>query len=358
MTIHDLPSPALLIDINALERNLKRVQNACSASGVELWPHIKTHKMVPLLRRQLELGAAGATCAKVGEAEAMLPSGVKRIFLAHSLSPHGMASRLRALRGKLDELVLAVTSVPQFGVLERVLEDAQIDVSILLAVNTGLDREGVRDIETAKVLVDKIRANSRMHLAGLYTHEGHSYTQEPENVDAAADAVYAILQKYSEALGGLPLWPGCSVTAERMAKKKNVRAVRPGSYVFGDLSLAVSTGIMEFKDIALTVQATVVDRPESNFALIDAGSKVFSADKSRAGIHATSVDGRGLDLTKFSEEHGFIKGEAADSLQIGDRIRFAPAHVCSVVNLANHIYVIDGENVIDTWTVNARGRSD
>lgn len=359
-TLAQLPSPAVLIDSAALERNLTRMQAVCDRAGVELWPHIKTHKLVPILRRQLELGAKGATCAKLGEAEALLPSGVRRVFIAHSLSDRRHAPRLKALHGQLDQLILAVTSAAQFTALEALLTEADLSVPVLLAVNTGLNREGVRSPEQAAEVAAKIRASSRMELLGLYTHEGHAYgSQSPEEAAATTEAVHATLMAHREAIGGdLPLWPGCSVTAALMAGRPAVKVVRPGSYVFGDLSLTESTRMMAHQDAALTILATVVDRPESGLALIDAGSKVFSGDKTRSGLSARAQDQPTLAVTKVSEEHGFVTGEGVDNLAIGDRLRFQPAHVCPVLNLASRVHLVDGDVVRETWTVDARGRSD
>ncbi len=352
-------TPAILIDADAMERNLRRMQRACTEAGVELWPHVKTHKMIPVLRRQLALGAAGATCAKVGEAEELLPSGVRNIFIAHSLGDRRHAPRLRALREQLDKLILAVTSEEQAAMLDAILADAGISVPVLMAVDTGLGREGARDAKQASLLAARIRASDRMQLIGIYTHEGHAYAMSASvTLDEFVANVHRKLAEFAQAAGGgLSLWPGCSVTAEVMARQAGVRVVRPGSYVFGDLSLTEAAGIMKPADAALIIFATVVDRPTPDLALIDAGAKVFSSDKSANGLFARCVEHPTLAVTRLSEEHGFLTGVGVDALRVGQRLRFQPAHVCPVVNLASHVHVIrDGD--IETWPVDARGRSD
>jgi len=353
----ELPSPSLLIEADALDRNLRAMQETCDAAGVELWPHAKTHKMVPVLRRQLELGAKGATCAKLGEAEALLESGVRRIFLAHSLADVRVAPRLRALAGKLDELILAVTSERHGAVLEDVLSAADLRVSVLMAVDTGLGREGARGPEAAARLAASIRRSSRMDLMGLYTHEGHAYTAG-DSRQLAEQAHATLAACAAEAGGDLPLWPGCSVTAAWMAGLSGVKAVRPGSYVFGDLFLAEMTRVMPAEAVALSVLATVVDRPEPGLALIDAGSKVFSSDKTPDGLSARCVEHPGLVVKRLSEEHGFLTGPGVDDLPVGARLRFTPAHVCPVVNLASRTHVVRNGELLATWPVDARGRSD
>lgn len=358
--VSELTSPAVLIEADALERNIRRMQAICDENGVELWPHIKTHKLVPVLRRQLEVGAKGATCAKIGEAEAMLPSGVKRIFIAHSLADLSKAPRLKALSEKLDQLVLAVTSEVHFEMLERILEAADIRVPIMMAVDTGLNREGARNHESAVRLAEKIRQSPRMELFGIYTHEGFAYgSATNEDIRALVPTIAEKLRGYAEAVGGgVLLWPGCSATASYMAAEKGISAVRPGAYVLGDLSLTESGSVMPYEDAAITVLTTVLDHPCEGLALVDVGSKVLSSDKSLTGIHARGQDLRKLTLNRLNEEHGYLFGEGVDDLPLGTRIRVQPAHVCPVMNLASQVYLVRGEEVLATWPVEGRGRSD
>lgn len=359
-TLNDIESPGVVIDAERLERNLQAMQAVCDANGVELWPHIKTHKLVPILRRQLELGARGATCAKLGEAEAMLPSGVRQIFIAHSMADFSKAARLKSLSEKLDELILAVTSEVHWERLERILESVDLSVSILMAVDTGLGREGTRNLHSSAELAKKIRGSNWTKLVGIYTHEGHAYgANGPEEVAAQVDRVHSVLIEHADAIGGdLPLWPGCSVTAARMAAMPRVKVVRPGGYVFGDLALSDGSKVSEFSDNALSILATVVDRPEDGLALIDAGSKVFSGDKTPEGLSGRCVEVPSVVVRRVNEEHGFLAGEGVNHFAPGDRLRFVPAHVCPAVNLASTVYVMSHGELVDTWPVDARGRAD
>lgn len=359
MKIDDLETPVVLVDEQRMDNNLRAMQEICTETGVELWPHVKTHKMVEVLRRQLALGATGMTCAKIGEAEALLPSGVKKIFVAHSLVDPRKATRLKNLAAQLDELILAVTSAGQFELLEKLLAQVSLKVSVLLAVDTGLNREGTRTPEEAVALHGKITDSEWMTFRGLYTHEGHSYGSEnPDAAEVTAERVHARLMESAGAIGGeVPLWPGCSVTAALMAGKPGVVAVRPGAYVFNDLALCESTGIHNFDRAAVTVLVTVVDKPSADLALIDAGTKVFSSDKSRLGVSGRELTLRSIVMERGNEEHGYLRGEALDQIAIGQRLRFVPAHICTVINLASTVQVIRGEEVIAQWNVEARGCS-
>lgn len=349
----------VLVDEQRMENNLRAMQDICTKAGVELWPHVKTHKMVHVLRRQLELGATGMTCAKIGEAEALLPAGVKKVFVAHSIVDPRKAKRLKALSEQLDELILAVTSAGQFDLLEKLLEQVSLKVSVLLAVDTGLNREGARTPEDAVALHQKIENSKWMTFRGLYTHEGHAYGSEnPEAAQTMVDRVHGRLIEVAEAIGGeVPLWPGCSVTAALMAGKPGVVAVRPGAYVFGDLALCESTGIQTYEDAAVTILVTVVDKPTPDLALIDAGTKVFSSDKSRSGISGREQTLRSIVMERGNEEHGYVRGEELDQVVIGQRLRFVPAHICTVINLTSTVQVVRGDEVVAQWNVEARGCS-
>jgi len=356
-TIHELPTPSVLVDRARVAGNIKSMQEDCAAHGVELRPHVKTHKMVAVGRMQLDAGARGFTCAKLGEAEALLPSGVRRVFPAHSLVDPRLAPRIAALSERLDEFVVAATSGPQAVALDRLAGLAGRRLPVMLAVDTGLGREGVRSLADAQALAAQIGRSGHLELHGFYTHEGQMYSVVPGGQQAASDEALAKLASVRDAIApGLPLWPGSSVNARRMARSGRVQAVRPGAYVFGDLSLSQVCRVMEPGEVALTVLATVVDLPEPGLALIDAGSKAFSGDKTPDGVHASSADGRELSVMRVNEEHGYVRGSAVASLRIGDRLRFVPAHVCTVVNLTDEVVVVEGESVVDRWEVEARGK--
>ena len=355
MTISGLPTPAILMDVRAAGRNIRWMQARCDATGTALWPHCKTHKLIPVLRMQLEAGAAGATVAKVSEAETLIDAGLRRLFVAHSLVSPGVAPRLKSLAGRLDELVLAVTSPGQYHALARILDEADLDADIALAVDTGLDREGARSPECARALSGTIRANRRMNLRAIYTHEGHAYSTEGSLAEFAG-LIHENLLRFREAIGGnLPLWPGCSVTAFEMCGREGVEVVRPGAYVFGDLNLCETHPVIPWENAAVTVLSTVVDRPVDTLALIDAGSKVFSSDRSRSGLLGRSADGGGCEVFRASEEHGFVRGTVLP--EVGDRRRFVPAHICPVLNLTDEVHVVDGSDIISRWRVDARGKT-
>ena len=358
--LDDLPTPSLLLDQHRLAANLQAMQAACDRHGIELRPHVKTHKLVPLARQQLELGARGLTCAKLGEAEAMLPSGVSRVFVAHSLVDPRQAPRLAALAERLDELRLAVTSEEQAEALERVASRTGRTWEVMMAVDTGLGREGARDLATAQRLAAQVARSRHLELRGFYTHEGNFYSVDPAHQADRVEEMIGQLAAVRDAIdGALPIWPGCSVTARQVARTAagRVQAVRPGAYVFGDLYLTTLTRAMSPESVALHVLATVVDKPEAGLALIDAGSKTFSSDRTPDGLSARAADGRDLAVVRVNEEHGYLRGADVSALRIGERLEFVPAHVCPVINLADQVVVRAGDRIIAQWSIEARGRT-
>lgn len=355
-----LPTPRLLVDRARLTANIARMQAACDRNGVQLWPHTKTHKMLEVARMQLDAGAAGLVCAKIGEAEVMVESGARRLFIAYSLVDPLHGPRLRALSERLDELIVAVTSEAQAQALETLLAAVDLRLPVLMAVDTGQGREGARGIEEAVSLAAFVRRQPHFDLKGLYTHEGHAYGKDRSEIGALTEAVQAYLIAVRDRIDPeLTLWPGSSITAAHMASLPEIAVVRPGTYVFGDLWQAEIAQTMAWDDLALTVLGTVVDRPEPSLALLDTGSKTLTSDRTPDGRHGTLLDPnrRAIGITRCSEEHGFATGPDVDGLRVGERVRIVPAHVCPVVNLADEVTVLDENGEAgETWRVTARGK--
>lgn len=355
-TIHELTTPAVLVDRVRTERNIRAMQAHCDAHGVELRPHVKTHKMIEIARRQVAAGAKGLVAAKLGEAEALLQAQPKEFFIAYSLVDPAQAPRVAALAEQLSELRVAATSADQATALERVAKKAGRRLGVMMAVDTGLGREGVRDLASAQALAVQIGRSTQLELKGFYSHEGHLYgasrAEEPARAEAVLDKLCCVRDAIDAAL---PVWPGCSVNAWQAAASGRVQAVRPGAYLFGDLALSQVCGVMAWSDVAVTVWATVLDKPEAGLALIDAGSKVFSSDRTAAGVSGATAERDGIEVFRVNEEHGYVRGPGVDALRVGDRLRFVPAHVCTVINLTDKVIVVEDERVVDTWTVDARG---
>ena len=171
-TLDALATPSVLVDRAKLNANIRRMQAVCDENRVELRPHMKTHKMVAMARLQLAAGAQGLTCAKLGEAEAMLPSGVRNIFVAHSLVDPRQARRIAALAEQLDDFRVGLTSEAHLEPLTQLAAAVGRKLPVMIAIDTGLGREGLRDGVTAQRLAAALVPNRHLELRGFYNHEG------------------------------------------------------------------------------------------------------------------------------------------------------------------------------------------
>tara|TARA_R100000027_G_scaffold1897_3_gene2084 strand:+ start:3825 stop:4937 length:1113 start_codon:yes stop_codon:yes gene_type:complete len=354
--LQTISTPAVIVDWEQVTKNVEQLANQAKERGVRIMPHVKTHKSVKIAKLQLDAGAYGLTCAKISEAKAMIPSGVKRVFLAHSLVTRVKVEALLELAEELDELILAATSLEQAKCLAALLEPFGRVFPCLLAIDSGLGREGCRTSEELIQLKAFVDGVSAFEYRGIYTHEGYTYGSSPDEIAEEARKVARLLVDSRDAIGGEgELWPGCSVTARMMINQEGVTGIRPGAYVFGDQFLTLMTEAMDWGDVSLVVASTVVDKPRPGLALIDAGSKVFSSDRLGQHPFAIPLDGRDFEVTRLSEEHAFLTGTDVVSLEIGEVVLFVPQHVCPVVNLTDQMIALSKDGEPEALPVDARG---
>ena len=237
MTIHELETPVLIVDLDICERNLKAMQAACDAGGVALRPHIKTHKVPELAKLQLELGAVGLTCAKLGEAEVMRDqAGCTDLFLAYSLVGQQKVDRLLRLMDRADVRV-SLVSYEQAELLSRDLRGRTVQAR--LNVDTGLDRDGV-SLAAAVAEAEKIANLPGIDLVGVFSHEGqahHGATFADVKVlgrQAAQGLVDVAAALRAKGLPCPEVAPGATPTAADLASYPGVTEVRPGTYIFYD----------------------------------------------------------------------------------------------------------------------------
>jgi D-serine deaminase-like pyridoxal phosphate-dependent protein len=349
-TIADLETPAVLIDIDRVEANLKRAQAHADANGYKLRPHIKTHKLPRFAKRQLELGAVGITAQKLGEAEVMADAGIGDIFLPYNIWGTGKLQRLRALNERVTLSVTADSPDTVAG-YAAAFADSKKPLAVLVECDTGTKRCGVQSSAQALALARQIELAPGLRFGGLMTYPPAKKTDVVETwlreaTDLFAQAGIAVPRVTS---GNTPdMWhTGQSVVTER----------RPGTYIYFD-RMQVAAGAASWDDCALTVLATVVSRPTPTRAVLDTGSKSLSSDI--GGLEGYGlIAGTDLTLKYLNEEHGVVENPVPfDNLKIGQRVRVIPNHVCVVSNLFDVVHLISGENVIETLPVAARGRVD
>lgn len=357
-------TPAVVVDRGLVQRNIDAMAADARAGGKLLRPHAKTHKMLEVARMQLTAGSRGLQVAKIGEAEALLPSGVDDIFVGYPIVGAQKIARLLDLAEKVQVSI----SLDDLAVAEPIARAAHargMTLPVLLEINTGMDRVGVtpdRAVATARRLADL----PGLQIRGVKTHEGQALSRSATIADTerAAYAACALMVATAEAIraDGIPcpeVSLGCTGTARFDVRAPGVTEVRPGTYVFYDAT-QVAHGQATFADVAAWVVATVVSRPDDQRAVIDAGSKVLSSDRLNQK-DAPVMMGRLIDrpdhhVVRVNEEHGVIATPPGSTLRIGDRVAVVPSHICPVINLTDEVLVADDGVLVDTWRVAARGR--
>ncbi len=355
-----LETPSVVVDLDVVEANVRRMADRARKAGVRLRPHAKTHKIPELARLQLAAGAAGISLAKIGEAEVFAAAGFEDVFLAYPVVGAEKARRLLALSDRM-RLAIGADSVEGAASVGSVFHGAGRRIDVLLKVDCGYHRIGVAP-EKAPEAALRLAELPGIALRGLFTHAGHAYlARTPEAVEGIARAEGEILAGAAEAVraAGLPVAEvsvGSTPTARAAMAVRGVTECRPGNYVYHDAS-QVSLGTCTVEDCAMTVIATVVSVPAPDRAVLDCGSKTLSSDTLRPeGPGHGWILGRRSRIEKLSEEHGVVRVEPGESFRVGERVRVLPNHACVVSNLHDRVTLVRGERVEGEWTVAARGR--
>lgn len=346
-------TPAVVIDMDVVDRNIARVQAACDAVGVANRPHIKTHKSPVIAAAQVAAGARGITCQKLGEAEVMAAAGLDDILISYNLLGEHKTGRLgRLLAGGTKVTVAADNPVVVAG-LPAAAEIAGRTLDVVVEVDTGRKRAGVVTVAEAVALARDIAARPGLAFAGFMLYP-------PEDAMAVTQA---FLDEATRGVleAGLPepriVSSGGTPNVANLGRIRGVTEHRPGTYVFND-RMMMRAGAARPEDCALAVYSTVVSRAEANRGILDAGSKTLTADT------GGGLDGHGLILEHpdariagFSEEHGMLDLSACPNPpSIGEVVRIIPNHVCVVVNMVDQLVTVRGGEITGTLPVAARGR--
>jgi D-serine deaminase-like pyridoxal phosphate-dependent protein len=360
----ELDTPALLVDLDVLERNVREMAEVASAAGVKLRPHTKTHKCPEIARMQVEAGATGITVAKLGEAEVMADAGFDDILVAYPIWGRAKLDRLRALteRAAVRVSLDSVEVAEAVGSVGRALGRP---APVLVEVDTGHHRLGRPPGQPTVELAKQVAAVEGVELLGLLTHGGHAYRSGDDgDLRVAAEHEGLDLVETAERCEGAgvairEISVGSTPTARIVANVAGVTEIRPGTYVFNDVQ-QMRLGVATEASTAARVLVTVIARPDAERFVVDAGSKAFSSD---GADDAPRFPGKGvvagrpdLRLDFFTEEHGVGHLEGDGDLRIGDRLAVVPLHVCSCVNLFDVAFGVRDGAVERELTIAARGK--
>ena len=373
MHVNDIPTPAMLIDLDVLTANIIAMADKAKKLGVRLRPHIKTHKCFNIARLQMEHGAAGITVSTLAEAEAFAAEGFSDITYAFVLEP-GKTARAVEL-GKSITLGLVLDDLGAARYLQEAAHAAGLNMPAWLKVDAGYHRTGVdprsgEAVELAKFL----SAAPGLQFAGLLTHAGHAYSSK------STTEIRFIVGEEQRIMG---------VFAERLAKQgitvpavsigstpsiafttglQGIDEIRPGNYVFHDRTQLL-LGSCELGNCAARILTSVISvQPGAGHAVIDAGALALSHDPgpTHLGLPASrgalfDLGGKQLDrslmVDTVSQEHGFVRGQNpadVELLKMGERLEILPNHSCLAAPLFDTYYIVRGDDVVDQWPVMRR----
>ncbi len=361
---HDvkIDTPALVVDHALLQRNIVEMQELARSHGVNLRPHAKTHKTPIIGRMQIEAGAVGLSCAKLGEAEVFVQdANVNDILIAYPIVGEEKVARLLALMERA-RITVVVDTVSGAEALSRAALPRGATVNVYLEVNTGMNRAGVAAGADALQLALAISALPGLKLTGVMTFEGHAGVSPPETIARVSAEAGRALVDTAELIraAGAPIAHvsvGSTPAAYFTPAVPGVTEMRPGTYVFHDNN-AFQHGRVGPERCAARVLATVVSRPARGRAVVDAGSKALALDPSLSHRGFGYIVGHpDATLDRLSEEHGVVLlAPDEPGFEVGDRVEIIPNHICPAVNLMDELVIIRDGRVSDRWPVSARGK--
>ncbi|MCC7347947.1 MAG: alanine racemase [Variibacter sp.] len=349
-SIHDLDTPAVVIDLDIVERNIARVQAQLSRHGVANRPHIKTHKIPALAELQRAAGAAGITCQKLGEAEVFADAGFDDILLTFNILGAAKAERLAALIRRTRRFCVVLDNETVARGLSEAARRHDVDIRFLVECDTGFGRNGVQSPQAALDLAQAAMRMPRMQFDGLMTYpKGHH------------EETRLFFQRALQLFGGA----GIPVPVVSSGGTANVAGVgelamvtehRAGTYIYNDVMM-VTAGAATWDDCAMRVRATVVSRPTDGRAVLDTGSKSLTSDQKGVKGYGRIVEYPDAVIASLSEEHGVVDLSAcAERPAVGEVVHVIPNHCCVVTNMMDEVFGVRNGQVEAVWPVAARGK--
>jgi len=368
MVNYNIDTPALLMDLERLKNNIAAMASIARKHGLNLRPHVKTHKTPEIAKLQIEAGANGITAAKLGEAEVMAEAGIRDILIANQIIGHRKLDRLMTLAEEVH-VTVAVDSDVGLQMLNEAAQQQHVCLEVLIEIDTGVHRCGLSDKGEILRLAEHISTLNNIQLLGIMTHEGHvEHGCSRAAIKCKSLEVGQEMVSCAEALREAGhdievVGVGSTVSAPFIAAVDGITEMHPGTYVFNDV-VGVCLGAAKWDQCALTVLATVISMPRPGVIVVDAGSKAlfpeeifncFAFDYGGYGYINGMPEAR---MVMLNEEHGVIATHgSARTVKIGDKIEIVPNHVCPTVNLYDDMYVLQNGQILDVWQIKARGKT-
>jgi 3-hydroxy-D-aspartate aldolase len=360
-----LNTPALVLDVEALDRNIAAMASFAAASGLKLRPHAKTHKSVDIARRQIAAGALGVCCAKLGEAEALAEGGIEGMLITSPIVGEPAVERLVALAARSPTLMHSCDHPDAVAAICAAAKAAGVTVTLLVDLDPGLRRTGVANAEAAVTLARQIADHPALKFGGL-----QFYCGAEQHIEAYADrraAIVAKTAKLTETIEALkaaglapPIVTGGGTGSHAIDAELGVfTELQVGSYIFMDRQYgdcALREDAASPFETSLMVDARVISASHPMLVTIDAGLKAFATEAGEPPILSGAPEGSAYRF--MGDEHGAIvppRGVAPPKL--GERLTLAAPHCDPTVNLYEAYHVVRGDTLEAIWPVSARGRS-
>jgi D-serine deaminase-like pyridoxal phosphate-dependent protein len=361
LAMESLETPAVVVDLDRMERNLARTAAYAAAHGLVLRPHVKTHKSSRIAAAQLRLGAVGVTCATPFEAEVMA-SVCDDILLAYPPVGRARAERIAALPSRV-RLTVALDSDRAIADVAAAARVAGRRIGVYVELDLGMHRVGVTGVDDAVRLARRVAEEDGLEFQGLAFYPGHirePIAEQDGTLAALGAALGAALARFrDEGLAPRVVSGGSTPTLWRTHELPGVTEMRPGTYVYNDRTTA-AIGACAWDDCALTVLATVISTAVPGQAVVDAGTKALGREPVRGAAdegYGQLLDRPDVVVSRMSEEHGILDlSRTAWRPAVGDQVRIIPNHVCIVVHLNDLVYGVRGNIVETSWNVEARAR--
>lgn len=327
----DVETPVAVIDLDRLNANLTDLQSYADEHGIALWPHAKTHKSPEIGRRQLELGAAGLTIAKTGEAQVFQEADVPKLLVHYPPFGEAKWERLADIAAAGVELTIAVDSVAPAEGLARTFERRGLSAELLVELDVGMHRTGQTTVAGAVAVAEQLARLPALEVAGISCYPGHCRRDDPD-LSAKLQAVDELLRETRDAFdragARTDRISGGSTPTRHLTHTTCVNELRAGTYSLLDRNEA------DDERCALWIEATVVSDSVPGQVVVDGGSKTFTSDPSPAGGHGSVIGAPGARFVRMNEEHGYIDvSSLVERPRIGEHLQIVPNHACGCINL-------------------------
>jgi len=358
----DIPTPAMVIDEVAVDRNIKRLADYAKKMKVGIRPHTKTHKSVLMAKKQTAAGATGLTVAKVGEAEVMADAG-DDLLLAYPALDRFRTARIAEI-AKRKTLRMSIDSKVAADAIAEAARSAGSTVGILVDLDAGMHRTGLQTPELALELAQHVSRTKGLRLDGLFFYPGHIWGT-PDAMAKRLDGVSTLIQQTLElwkknGLEAKIVSGGSTPTAYESHHVKGTTEIRPGTYIYYDRN-CLAGNWCTVEDCAARVIVTVVSDGVPGKVVVDAGNKTLTMDSlsidPATGGHGLVVDFPLAKVVRLSEEHGEIDFSMYGTRpKLGTRLQIVPNHICPCVNLQESVYLRHADGSLERLEVQAKGK--